>query len=115
MSATVKDLPSGVAEQCTMMSVIFLMLFVFEFVVEIGTEFGVLGLDVDGDAEDGAGVDQALGEDAEDGLVDLPGGRYDETCNGKGKAAEEHGNCGAVPMLDSSARSWRVKFISSVL
>lgn len=96
MSVTVKDLPSGVAEQWMMMSVIFLMLFLFEFVVEIGTEFGVFGLNVDGDTEDGASVNQALGEDAEDGLVDLAGGRYDETRDGEGEAADEHGDCGAV-------------------
>ena len=71
-------------------------LLVFEFVVEVGTEFGVLGLNVDGDAEDGTCVNQTLGEDAKDGLVNLAGGRYDETCDGKGEAAEEHGYCGAV-------------------
>lgn len=58
--------------------------------------FGVLGLNVDGDAEDGTCVNQTLGEDAKDGLVDLAGGRYDESCDGEGEAAEEHGNCGAV-------------------
>ena len=28
--------------------------------------------------------------------MDLAGGRYDETCDGEGEAAEEHGDCGAV-------------------
>ena len=75
---------------------VFGAILVFEFVVEIGTEFGVLCLDVDCDTEDGAGVNQTLGEDAKDRLVDLTGGRYDETCDGEGEAAEEHGYCGAV-------------------
>ncbi len=50
-------------------------MFLFEFFVEIGAEFGVLALDVDGNPEDGSGIDKALGEDAEDRLVDLTGGR----------------------------------------
>ena len=71
-------------------------LLLFQFVVEIRAKFGVLCLDVDGDAEDGAGVDKALGEDAEDRLMDLTGGRYDEPCDSEGEASDEHGYGGEV-------------------
>ena len=69
-----------------------LFLTVFEFTVKVRAEFGVFRLDIDGDTEDAAGIDETFGEDAEDGFMDLSGGRYDETCDGKQKAADEHGN-----------------------
>ena len=63
-------------------------LVVLQLLVEVRAEFGVFCLDVDCYSEDGAGVDKALGEDAEDGLVDLTSGRYDESCDGKGETAK---------------------------
>ena len=69
-----------------------LFLTVFEFTVEVRAQFGVFRLDVDCHTEDAAGIDETFGEDAEDGFMDLSGGRYDETCDGKQEAADEHGN-----------------------
>lgn len=91
MSETVKGRPSGVAEQWTMISVIFLIivlsLLFIQLAVEVRAQFGVFCLYVDGDAEDASGVDQAFGEYAEDGFMDLSGGRYDESCDGEEESA----------------------------
>lgn len=75
---------------CFLVALLFLV--AFEFGVEIGTEFGVFRLDVNRHSEDAAGIDETFGEDAEDGFMDLSGGRYDETCDGEQEAADEHGN-----------------------
>ena len=72
--------------------VALLVLVAFEFGVEIGTEFGILALDVNRHPEDASGIDETFGEDAEDGFMNLSGGRYDETCDGEQKTANEHGN-----------------------
>ena len=70
-------------------------LLLFQFVVEIRAKFRVLALNVDCNPEDGAGIYKALGEDAEDRLMDLTGGRYDEPCDGKEESANQHGDCGS--------------------
>ena len=67
-------------------------LLLFQLGIEVRAEFGVFCLDINGDSEDAAGIDETFGEDAEDGFMDLSGGRYDETCDGKQEAADEHGN-----------------------
>ena len=82
----------GLIKMYCFLLVALLFLVTFEFCVEIGTEFRILALDIDGNSEDAAGIDETFGEDAEDGFMDLSGGRYDETCDGKQKAADEHGN-----------------------
>ena len=91
MSETVKGRTSGVAEQWTMISVIFLIIVLFllflQLAVKVRAQFGVFCLYVDGDAEDTSGVDQTLGEYAEDGFMDLSGGRYDESCDGEEESA----------------------------
>ena len=71
---------------------VFLGLLLFQLGIEVRAQFGVFRLDVDGHTEDAAGIDETFGEDAEDGFMDLSGGRYDETCDGKQEAADEHGN-----------------------
>ena len=82
----------GLIEMYCFLLVALLFLAVFEFAVEVRAEFGVFRLDIDGHSEDAAGIDETFGEDAEDGFMDLSGGRYDETCDGKQEAADEHGN-----------------------
>ena len=67
-------------------------LLLFQLGIKVRAQFGVFRLDIDGDTEDAAGIDETFGEDAEDGFMDLSGGRYDETCDGKQEAADEHGN-----------------------
>ena len=58
-------------------------LFLFQLAIEVRAEFGVFCLDIDCHSEDAAGINKTFGEDAEDGFMDLSGGRYDETCDGE--------------------------------
>jgi len=66
--------------------------------VEFPSDVVDLAGDVDGDAEDAAGIDQALAEEPEHGVGDFACGRDDESGNDECRTDGEHPDGG--PHLD---------------
>ena len=94
---TVTAMPCGVAVQCTMISSMRLIRI---FAMDLFFQCVKLRVDVKSDAEDAAGIDEALGQDIENAVGDFTQGFDNEARHGEGQSGHQHANgCGILDGL----------------